>query len=209
VPVQLRFATGLTSEEYVSRQAWRDATLSSCPLHPRGGCAFARHGTYERVTPPGARIARWYCPQGHCSFSLLPDCLAAKLPGTLAELERVVAEVEQAVGLEAAADRLRSDPIELAGAIRWVRRRVTLVRLTLTILIGLLPEHFAGTEARVNAFRQLLATDCALVRLRDIAAPFLATLPPPLGFGPRPTAALRSRNASQHRTGPDPPPLLA
>ena len=42
-PVQLRFETGLTSKEYVSRQAWQDATLACCPLHPHGGCSFTRH----------------------------------------------------------------------------------------------------------------------------------------------------------------------
>ena len=30
-------------------------------------------------TPRGTRIARWYCPQSHTTFSLLPDCLAARL----------------------------------------------------------------------------------------------------------------------------------
>ena len=81
---------GRTSEDYVSAEAWREATLSRCPLHPQGGCSFRRHGTYERVHPPGARIARWYCPQGHRTFSLLPDCLAARLPDTLGELEAAV-----------------------------------------------------------------------------------------------------------------------
>ena len=55
-----------------------------------------RHGTYPRLSPPGARIARWRCRQGHCTFSLLPDCLAARLPGDLAEVEAVVGAVEQA-----------------------------------------------------------------------------------------------------------------
>jgi hypothetical protein len=64
---------------------------------PNGGCGFARHGTYyARGTPPGTEIARWYCLTGHCTFSLLPDCLAARLPGTLAEVESVVRAVEQA-----------------------------------------------------------------------------------------------------------------
>ena len=31
----------------------------------------------------------------HTTFSLLPDCLAARLPGTLKELEEVVAVAEQ------------------------------------------------------------------------------------------------------------------
>jgi hypothetical protein len=70
------------------KQGWLSATLPRCPLHPQGGCGFARHGTYERVSPPGTRVARWYCPEGHCTFSLLPDCLAARLSGTLPRSRR-------------------------------------------------------------------------------------------------------------------------
>ena len=73
----------------VRAQAWRDASLERCPNHPHGGCSFARHGTYARKTPRGTRIARWYCPESHTTFSLLPDCLAARLPGTLDEVEQV------------------------------------------------------------------------------------------------------------------------
>ena len=42
---------------------------------------LARHGTYARKTPRGTRIARWYCPQSHTTFSLLPDCLARAAAG--------------------------------------------------------------------------------------------------------------------------------
>ena len=95
-PVQLRFKTGLSGEQYVTAQGWRRATLARCPNHPRGGCSFARHGTYARKTPPGTRVARWYCPESRTTFSLLPDCLAARLPGTLAELEDAVATAADA-----------------------------------------------------------------------------------------------------------------
>jgi hypothetical protein len=90
-PVQLRYACPLTGAQYVSEQAWQEAILPRCPLHPQGGCHFARHGTSTRVSPPGTRVARWYCREGHCTFSLLPDCLAARLSGTLAEVEVLVA----------------------------------------------------------------------------------------------------------------------
>jgi hypothetical protein len=42
----------------------------------------------------------------------LPDFLAARLPGTLNEIEHAVAVAEQAGSLAAAADALRRDPIE-------------------------------------------------------------------------------------------------
>ena len=82
-PVQLRYETGLTGEQYVTAQAWRDARLERCPNHPHGGCSLARHGTYARKTPPGAKVPRWYCRESHTTISLLADCLAARLAGTL------------------------------------------------------------------------------------------------------------------------------
>jgi hypothetical protein len=159
-PVQLRFECSLTGEEYVSQHAWRNASLSGCPLHPKGGCGFARHGTYERRSPPGTLIARWYCRQGHRTFSLLPDCLAARLPGTLAELEALVGAVEQARSLEAACTDLRLE-IELPGVLRWVRRRVQSVHASLLLLKGILPELFEGCEPTLAAFsRGWISTIC-------------------------------------------------
>ena len=104
--MQLRYETGLTGEEYVRAEAWRAASLEQCPNHPHGGCSLARHGTYTRKTLRGTRIARWYCPESHTTISLLPDCLAARLPGTVDELEAVVAHAEQATSLGAAADEV-------------------------------------------------------------------------------------------------------
>jgi hypothetical protein len=76
--VQLRHHTRYTSERYVTEKAWRQASLNRCPRHARGGCRFARHGSYPRSEPVGMRVARWYCPDAHETFSLLPDCLAAR-----------------------------------------------------------------------------------------------------------------------------------
>ena len=205
--MQLRFKTSLTSKEYVTREAWRDATLERCPIHADGTCSFSRHGTYKRVNPPGTRIPRWYCPQAHRTFSLLPDCLAARLSGSLHELEAVVVAVEQAKSLEAAADRLRLD-IELPGAIRWTRRRVNYVRASLTTLLGLVPELFAGCQPSLSAFYQWLGVDVVLPTLREIAALQLGFLPPPLGFRHPCVSGGERKQGNQHRTGPDPPSLL-
>ncbi len=206
--MQLRFATSATGEEYVSQELWLDASLPRCPLHPKGGCGFARHGTYERLSPPGTLIARWYCPRGHRTFSLLPDCLAARLPGPLAEVEAVVAAVEQAKSLEAACANLRL-AIGLPGVLRWVRRRVQAIHGLLNTLKGLLPERFAGCEPRLDAFAERLGVDGVLPALRPIAAPYLAVLPPPLGFGPRRARSAELDCADQQGPGPDPPALFA
>lgn len=208
--MQLRFETGLTGEEYVTRKAWRLATLAYCPAHgPEGGCDFAGHGTYERVSPPGTRIARWYCPQAHCSYSLLPDHLAARFPGTLADIERVVATAEQASTLEAAANELRPDDITLPSAMRWVRRRLDPVRDLLTIMVGLLPQLLLGCAPTLSALRARLGCAQVLVSLRACAAVHLQSLRPPLGLRPPPYARGKHKRLRQQYLGPAPPPAAA
>jgi hypothetical protein len=205
--VQLRYACELTGAEYVIQRAWQRASLPRCPLHPQGGCGFARHGTYARVTPPGTRVARWYCRAGHRTFSLLPDCLAARLSGTLSEVEVAVRAVERAPSLEAACRELRPD-IELPGVLRWVRRRVQAVRAALQTLKGLLPERFPCAPTLL-AFAACLGVAEVLLVLRAVGEPFLQQLSSPLGFRPRrPPGGGRGR-ARQHGAGPDPPELAA
>jgi hypothetical protein len=177
--------------------------LERCPLHPGGGCGFAGHGSYPRVSPPGCRIARSRCPTARVTFSLLPEFLCARLTGTLADVEAVVA-VAEAAPREAASEALRPD-VELPGALRWLRRRTRLVHAGLAAVIGLLPGLLAGREPTVTSIRSALGTENALVRLRAEVAPHLAALPPPLGFGPRPARRRLSATALQQEAGPDPP----
>ena len=181
-PVQLRHPTRLTGEQYTTAQAWRGAKLERCPNHPRGGCSFARHGTYTRKTPRGTRVARWYCPQSKTTFSLLPDCLAARLPGTLEALETVVVHAERAPSLTATAKTLRRDAIDLPGAMRWVRRRVHLVHHLLIALAELPPGQLASRTTGIRALRSCLDTDRALMELRNLLSSQLPVLPAPLGF---------------------------
>jgi hypothetical protein len=159
-----------------------------CPRHLSGGCGFARHG-------------RYYCPTAHETFSLLPDCLAGRFPG---DLERVVAHVEAAPSIEAAADVVRPDTV-LPSAVRWVRRRLTLVRATCLAVVTLLPDLFRG-DAHLAAVRAALETDHALVLLRARAATLLAALPRPLGFGRHVPVRSARPPRRQHRMGADPEP---
>jgi hypothetical protein len=181
--VQVRLATGLTSEEYVSQKGWLTARLERCPFHPEGGCGFASHGTYPRVSPPG---------------------LCSRLTGSLAEVEAEVAAAEAAPTRETASEALRPD-IELPGALRWLRRRTGLVRAGLAAAIGLLPGLLAGCKPTVTSVRSALGAEIALVRLRLELAPHLGGLPPPLGFGRRPARRWPSPTALQQEAGPDPP----
>jgi hypothetical protein len=202
---QIRWNIQLTCEEYVSQEFWRYASLPACPLHPEGGCGVQRHTAYARVNPPGTLIPRWYCAEGHVTISLLPDCFASRMSGSLVNLEQVVAEAEAAATLTLAAHELRG--ARWPGALRWLRRRRDLVRRTIVLVITLLPEVFVGcapTLAAVRA-RLLLPVDaCVLVRFREIAARHLVTMPPPVGFGPRTWGCTSMRRSRQHETGPPP-----
>jgi hypothetical protein len=207
VLVQLRLATEQSSEQYIAMQGWRTASLTRCPLCAKGGCGFTRHGTYSR-TPFGAKVARWYCPQGRTTFSLLPDCLPSRFGGTLPELEQVVAQREH-LGMEEAANQVRppeeTDAITLESAVRWVHRRTQLVHAGLRSIIGLLPEVLAGIEPTVTAVRLHLNLLPVLGLVREIAAAYLHALPPPLGFGPRPQRRWIRPEHLQQSMGPDPP----
>ena len=198
--MQLRYATGLTPEEYVKQKGWETASLERCPLHPRGGCGIARHGTYERKSPEGARAARWYCREGHFTVSLLPDFAASRLSSSLGEVEAVVEAVDAAPSLEAAASALRPD-IELPGAVRWTRRRVKGVRAAMVTVIGLLPALLAGTELTILSFRAALGVCAVLPEIRKVAGMQLVLLPPPVGLGPRSLSRKALREGIQQRMG--------
>ena len=83
--------------------------------------------------------------------------MAARLSGTLAEVEAVVRVAEQASTQEAACEVLRTD-IDLPGALRWVRRRVHAVHDALHRIKGALAEPFAYCAPTVTAFAQHLGT---------------------------------------------------
>jgi hypothetical protein len=201
--VQLRIATELTGEQYVTRQAWRDASLQRCPAHPGGGCGFKSHGTYERKRPAGALVRRWYCPKARTTFRLLPDCLASRYPAELDELEDVVAKAQRAPSQEQAIEALWPD-VGFVGALRKLRRWRRAVTLTLKLACGLLPQ-LQVDELSIAAFRERMGTNAVLVGLREKLAERLSMLPPPVGFGPRPRARPPRPTQRQHEMGPDPP----
>ncbi|MBM3357944.1 MAG: hypothetical protein FJY54_09480 [Betaproteobacteria bacterium] len=121
------------------------------------------------------------------------------------EIERVVATVEQARSVEAAADRLRGPEITLPSAVRWVRRRLACVRRLFTTVIGLLPERLLGCTPTIVALRERLGCRSVLAALRALAARHLQALAAPLGFR-HPSHAGGERKARlQQCMGPDPP----
>jgi hypothetical protein len=151
------------------------------------------------VEPPGTRIARWYCRRGRTTFSLLPDALASRLSSTLAEVEQVLARVEGSTSIEQASAELRPD-ITLPSAVRWVRRRLGPMRSALLAIVTLLG---LGCAATLGGVRTSLGSQVTLGELRARVAARLATLGPPLGFGPR-AGGQRARDGPfQHEVGPD------
>jgi hypothetical protein len=203
--VQLRHASQLTREDYVKQEAWKSASLEKCPLHPGGGCGFAKHTAYPRVEPPGMKVARWRCKKARATFSLLPDFLASRLSSTLTEVEEVASAVEErGASVEAVAKELRPD-IGGQGAVRWVRRRVAAVVVVLKALKGLRPDVFAKVAPTLDAFRAVLGAAAVLPVLRGVAGAQLAFVPPPVGFGDRHEVGKTGSGRRQHETGADPP----
>ena len=207
--VQIRLPTDLTGEDYVKRAAWRDASAPECPWHG-AECELAPHGTYGRRTPAGARVRRFRCRQSGRTVSLLPDCLAARLPGTLAEVEAAARAAQQLPSLKEAADRVRPHGVGESAAVRWMRRRELLVKVCLELLRSLYPAQFEHVEPTLVAFGAALGTQAVLVRLRTVAAAQLGALPAPLGFRlPREKAVAPKKSSLQHKTGLSPPPESA
>ena len=116
----------------------------------------------------------------------------------------MVNTVEQTDSLEDACATLRLE-IELPGVLRWVRRRVQAVHTALSVLIGLIPEHFSGCEPTLSSFAERLGVVSVLPLLRQMGAPFLHMLLVPLGFRPRSVRVGKPDYRCQHAMGPDPP----
>jgi hypothetical protein len=203
VVVQIPLHTVSSIEAYLANQEWRHVRLEHCPLHLPGECSFARHGSYRRVAPEVTRIARWYCPEGHRTFSLLPDFLAARLPGLLCSIEDAVATAETSTALEAAADELRRDDVTLPSAVRWLRRRVRQVHDGLRTVFDFTAQAPTVAVPTLSALRQL-GDDHPLLRLRSaLPIEVLAKVCVPLGLCPHRSAARERCDADQHDTGPD------
>ena len=149
------------------------------------------------------RVARWYCPKAQMTFSLLPDCMSARMGGSLDEAENVVS-LSDRIGVEKAAMGLRVDGVELPGVLRWLRRRRRGVHAALLALVTALPGQL-GPVAKIAAVRSVLGVPRVLVALREIGAAHLQALPAPLGFDRRIARGAKRGSRPQHETGTDKP----
>ena len=202
-PVQLRFATqGITGEDYVTSKPVAACKACALPPAPAGRLRVCRPWHLQRVNPPGTRIRRWYCSLAGVTFSALPDCLCARLSGTVQELERggaVGGKVLVARGGRCAkcAARLSCPACcaSLAGGCATFIGRCRAIK-------GLYRKTFAAALPTVTDFARVLGVDggnvhrlgieSVLVHLRQIASQHLAALPAPLGFNPVQTGVRNS-----------------
>lgn len=178
----------IADDRYVTDRAWERAVLDECPFHPAGGCGLVRHGSYPRVQPAGARVARFWCPTQRETISLLPAFLAARLRGTLEEIEAVIDVAECAWSVSAAADTARpaeaDEAVTSISAVRWLRRRVRPIAAALLAIVTLVPE-LAGCAPTLAAIRARLGVAHVLLVLRQLACSYLGALAPPLGLRAR------------------------
>ena len=142
------------------------------------------------------------------TISLLPDFLASRLTGTLAEVEQVVESAEGAESREAAVDVVRpaeaADAVTLPSALRWLRRRLVAVHAALVAAVTLVPS-LSGCAPTLGAVRERLGVSEALVALRSVAATHLVAMSAPVGFRARGRGRRVTPEPTPHETGPDPP----
>jgi hypothetical protein len=90
------------------------------PLCIPGTCHLQRLAPYLRKFSAVAFVARYYCPETHTTFGLLPDFYASRVPGTLDDLEHVAATAETVAGREPLAEALRPADAHDAVSLRAV-----------------------------------------------------------------------------------------
>jgi hypothetical protein len=156
------------------------------------------------------RVARLLCPATGVTISLLPDFLASRLTGTLAEVQAVVEAAEVAETLEAALERVRpaaaEEAVTLPSGLRWLQRQLSAVRAALMAAVTLVPV-LAECAPTVTGLRERLGVVEVLVSLRGVAAEHLGTMSAPLGFRARARGRGAKRKRTPHEVGPDPPHL--
>jgi len=208
--MQFRYPTKLTALQYVQNEAWKHIKIRKCPIHPDQERHFTSHGVYERVDPDGAKIRRYLCHTDNITFSLLPDCFASRLTGTLIDVEKAVSMVEEAlirdgsrpesmgeneISLASLSSRDIADIAEklnvdcrlfdLAADFRWLRRRIEYVRNVLIAMIIFFPDLFKDCRVSLRSFRLVLGNGPILIQLRSVAESKLHAIPKPVGLNPR------------------------
>ena len=202
-PVQLRDPSSLTSEAYVAERAWHEGKPHALSAASAWAAAGSRAMAPIRGNADGdADLRGTTVPRPTKPSAVLPDCLASRFPGDLDDLERVVAHVDAARSIEAAADVLRPGQRAALGRAVGAAPVDAGARDAASTVVTLLPDLFRG-DTHVAAVRDGAGTPThALVTpagpCRDVV---LAALPRPLGFAPSP---YRSRSHAGPAAAPTP-----
>lgn len=134
------------------------------------------------------RIPRFLCPVARRTISLLPEFMACKLTGTLADLEEAVTVAEEARTQADAMRVLRPDDVVssvvLSPAKRWLRRRQRWVAEVLSAAVTVLALDISAplTLAKV---REHLGIAAVLLALRRRMPRQIHALAAPVGLGQR------------------------
>lgn len=202
--VVIQSKTKLSDAEYVREKGWLREEMTMCPLHPGRGCRARKHGSYGRVSPEGCRVARFYCARAKVTFSVLPDFLCSRFPGTMLALEAAVTVVENSLTRAEATEALRpaeaENAVTLTSAKRWVARRVLCVRAALCAAVTLLPKLF-GCKPLVGAVRARVGLQSALVWIRQAGLKAQVAITTPVGFSPRASRRNAEQTAPPHDLG--------
>ena len=142
------------------------------------------------------RIARYYCPEGQKTFSLLPQFFCARLIGLLPELEQQAEACEELGVAEA------SQQIDTPREDRWwsvvgsLELRVEQLLWALQKIRTLL-EVFAGVPVKIRPMRRALGQSELLVPLRLELEDQLQEIPYPIGFLPETGHSVPKRGPPQ------------
>ena len=195
VVLQIVWKLPSNDKEYVSTEAWRLARLDACPAHPKGGCGYHKNGHYIRKTDwDDAKIPRWYCRMASTTFSLLAQCFASHMMGSLQEVEEAALVAETSPSLAAAVRELRPDDLDgsASSLYRWIKHRHDAVLAVLTLAITLMPDLLMGCDPTVSALRARLGTTTLLFDLRAHVGTHLRHIPRPVGPGYAPRGPPKS-----------------
>ena len=107
------------------------------------------------------------------------------MPGTLAQMEGVAAELERdGTDLQEVRKVHGNRYIDDSSVWRWARRRQRHVQAFLTLVIGLFPQRFKGCQPTLESVRGRLRGDCFLVSARTLCGEYMQSLPMPVGLKP-------------------------
>ena len=206
--MQMRFATNLTDEEYVSQRAWNAVQAPGVSVVPAGPLRVGPARVLPARAAAGGLGAALHLPGGGAHGEPVAGLfrgVGERLPGGAGAGGAGGGKGRDAGGGGGAAAAPRE--CSPASAQRWLQRRLQRVRLLLVAVKALYPERFTGVEPTLAGFGQQLGSETVLRTLRAVAAAQLGELAAPLGFRRvRLEVRIGAPGAKKQACGLSPPP---